>query len=344
MAEVALLVVPPGKTRAWLRKCLDAAQPGFTVRCLGSVEAACKLHRWAPRLVLVDYSASAHMRDAVRGLAQRFPGAALVVRADPLDLPNIDAEIDTNACAHIPASYDGTQVQLVLKLALSGAGHRPAFSPPAMLDHKAWNAPPPADCKDPERLRIQNHLTRREVEVLTLVTTGLSNRQTAVRLRIGENTVKAHLAHIFRKLKVDNRSKAILVGQRLPEVRRRLVEQGQRGSDVVASLSRHLAHRHHKCGHVIFRKGDPSGELYYLQRGIVVLDELGVELGPGDIFGEIGVFAPERVRTCSARCKTDVDLFCLDAERTRDIYLEDPRFALRIATLLAQRLLGERVG
>ena len=56
------------------------------------------------------------------------------------------------------------------------------------------------------------------------------------------------------------------------------------------------------------------------------------------------MFAPERVRTCSARCKTDVDLFCLDAERTRDIYLEDPRFALRIATLLAQRLLGERVG
>jgi DNA-binding NarL/FixJ family response regulator len=269
MAEVALLVVPPGKTRAWLRNCLEAAQPGSTVRCYRSVEAACKPLRCVPRLVLVDHSASVHMRAAVRSLVQRFPGAALVVRGDRLDPLSIDAEIDTGACAHIPASYSGTQVQLVLKLALSGAGHRPVCSPPAMLENNAWDALAPADRKDPQGLRIQNRLTRREVDVLTLVTTGLSNRQTAVRLRIGENTVKAHLAAIFRKLKVDNRSKAILVAQRLSEVRRRLVEQGQRGSDVVASLSRHLVHRHHKCGHMIFRRGDPGGELYYLQRGIV---------------------------------------------------------------------------
>ena len=87
---------------------------------------------------------------------------------------------------------------------------------------------------------------------------------------------------------------------------------------------------------------DRGGELFYVQRGTVHLDEIGEDMGPGDIFGEIGVFSPERARTSTARCKTDVDVFCLDAEKAKQVYVEAPHFALRIATLLAQRLVAER--
>lgn len=54
-------------------------------------------------------------------------------------------------------------------------------------------------------------LTEREIEVLTLAATGAANREIARALYVSEATVKSHLSHIFSKLKVDSRSRAIRV-------------------------------------------------------------------------------------------------------------------------------------
>ena len=51
-------------------------------------------------------------------------------------------------------------------------------------------------------------LTRREADVLTLLAEGLSNREIADALFIGEQTVKSHLRTIFPKLGVTNRTQA----------------------------------------------------------------------------------------------------------------------------------------
>jgi DNA-binding NarL/FixJ family response regulator len=51
-------------------------------------------------------------------------------------------------------------------------------------------------------------LTRRELEILTLVTDGLPNADIARRLWITEQTVKFHLSNIYRKLGVSNRTQA----------------------------------------------------------------------------------------------------------------------------------------
>ena len=56
-------------------------------------------------------------------------------------------------------------------------------------------------------------LSPREVEVLEMVAAGLSNRELAGRLLVSENTVKWHLQHIFAKLGVKNRTRAILVAR-----------------------------------------------------------------------------------------------------------------------------------
>ena len=48
-------------------------------------------------------------------------------------------------------------------------------------------------------------LTRREIEVLREVVAGYTNREIADRIQISENTVKAHLTHIFDKLGASNR-------------------------------------------------------------------------------------------------------------------------------------------
>jgi LuxR family transcriptional regulator of csgAB operon len=52
-------------------------------------------------------------------------------------------------------------------------------------------------------------LTNREMEMLTLVLQGATNREIADRSKISERTVKTHLYRVYRKLRVKSRTKAI---------------------------------------------------------------------------------------------------------------------------------------
>jgi DNA-binding NarL/FixJ family response regulator len=51
-------------------------------------------------------------------------------------------------------------------------------------------------------------LTRREIEVLNIVSEGRTNAEVAARLWVSEPTIKFHLSNIFRKLGVTNRTEA----------------------------------------------------------------------------------------------------------------------------------------
>lgn len=61
-------------------------------------------------------------------------------------------------------------------------------------------------CKKHQDINFQKyHLTEREVEVLSLVAHGITNKEIAVTLAITENTVKNHLCNIMEKLHLQNR-------------------------------------------------------------------------------------------------------------------------------------------
>lgn len=63
-------------------------------------------------------------------------------------------------------------------------------------------------------------LTQRELETLTAVARGLSNREVARSLYLSEATVKSHLVHVFHKLGVKSRTAAVAVAREqglLPE-------------------------------------------------------------------------------------------------------------------------------
>jgi DNA-binding NarL/FixJ family response regulator len=55
----------------------------------------------------------------------------------------------------------------------------------------------------------RDRFTEREREVLTVLVEGLSNREIADKLFIGEATVKTHLRNIYDKLGVSNRAQAV---------------------------------------------------------------------------------------------------------------------------------------
>ena len=54
-------------------------------------------------------------------------------------------------------------------------------------------------------------LSRREHEVLSMTSGGLSNREIAQELQVTVHAVKFHLASIFRKLDVANRTEAAVI-------------------------------------------------------------------------------------------------------------------------------------
>lgn len=55
-------------------------------------------------------------------------------------------------------------------------------------------------------------VTKRQQQVLCLLSKGLLNKQIAWELKISENTVKAHLSDLFRHLHVSNRTAAVKYG------------------------------------------------------------------------------------------------------------------------------------
>lgn len=61
----------------------------------------------------------------------------------------------------------------------------------------------------------QKILTEREFEILNWVAQGLSNKEIAVRLNISRYTIESHIKHIYRKLSVTTRTKAINVARDL---------------------------------------------------------------------------------------------------------------------------------
>src|SRR6476660_6186593 len=66
-----------------------------------------------------------------------------------------------------------------------------------------------------ELRRRYESLTQREREVMTLVVTGLLNKQIAAQVRTSEATVKAHRAQLMRKMEAESVAQLVTIAQRL---------------------------------------------------------------------------------------------------------------------------------
>lgn len=149
-----------------------------------------------PDLVLMDLQMGEGMDGvaATRQLRQRCPGVPVLI------LTTYDTEADILAAVEAGAS--GYMLKDAAPEEIHRAVHAAAQGRTALA--------PAVAARLMGRMRDEStSLSTREVELLELLTTGLSNQQIARQLFISVATVKTHLVHIYQKLGVDNRTAAV---------------------------------------------------------------------------------------------------------------------------------------
>jgi DNA-binding CsgD family transcriptional regulator len=65
-----------------------------------------------------------------------------------------------------------------------------------------------------ERLKVLG-ITKRELEILELIASGMSNREIAEKLFVSENTVKTHSSRLFDKLSAKRRTQAVQIAKEM---------------------------------------------------------------------------------------------------------------------------------
>jgi DNA-binding NarL/FixJ family response regulator len=286
-------------------------------------------------LAIVDADASGmDLRALVDGTRNTLAGVPLVVMGAAEGRQPVERALDAGARGYVPKSTPEVVMLEALRLVRAGG----IYVPPSVMQTGELRDPTPVSEASAAPGREAVRLTDRQFDVLACMAGGDTNKVIARKLGIAEKTVKIHVSAICAALGVTNRTQAAIAALRLPEVRRRLSDEGGSGKVVLGWLLPFAECRRYRAGDLIFRKGQPSDKMFYLAQGEVRLLEIDKQLGAGELFGELGLFLPDHVRTLTAQCVTPVELYAITEESVMQLYFQNPQFAFQIVRLVAQRL------
>ena len=108
-------------------------------------------------------------------------------------------------------------------------------------------------------------------------------------------------------------------------------------------LKPYMVRTKRKAGEVLFRKGDMADHLYFLAEGRIEIVEIGAFVEPGNMFGEIAFFAPDKRRTNTARCVGACTVLTIDESTVNQLYYQNPEFGFQLMALVAGRLSADIV-
>jgi hypothetical protein len=100
-----------------------------------------------------------------------------------------------------------------------------------------------------------------------------------------------------------------------------------------------MTRRAFRKGAVLFHKGDRAEEMFLIVKGTYLVKELGIELFPGHIIGEMGLLTPDNSRTQSVVCTHGGYCLSITYDKVRELYFENPEFGFHFLRLTSQRLL-----
>jgi len=104
-------------------------------------------------------------------------------------------------------------------------------------------------------------------------------------------------------------------------------------------LRPYMTPRKYRKGEVLFRKGDVANEMFLTVTGKFLVTEIGIELPPGRIMGELGFVAPKNRRTQTIQCIENGDVLTITYETLLELYFQNPEFGYYLLSLTSERLL-----
>jgi len=107
----------------------------------------------------------------------------------------------------------------------------------------------------------------------------------------------------------------------------------------VDTLKPFMDRRIYKKGDTLFRKGQVANEMYLTTTGKFLVSEIGIEIPPGRLLGEIGFLSPKNRRTQTVECIEDGAVLTITYDRLLELYFEYPDFAYYFLRLASDRLL-----
>jgi len=161
----------------------------------------------APDLALVDVRMpDLDGLELLRAIKADWPDMPVIMLSTYENAPYVKRALADGAAGYLLKDATPEDLSQAINVALSGSGNvlSPRVIQNLFEDQQADGSPG-------NGRRNEYSLTEREHDILALLAEGRSNRDIAQRLFLSEKTVKAHLAAIFRKLGVTNRTQAAMV-------------------------------------------------------------------------------------------------------------------------------------
>jgi hypothetical protein len=100
-----------------------------------------------------------------------------------------------------------------------------------------------------------------------------------------------------------------------------------------------MTQRKYRAGDVLFHKGDTANEMFYTVTGKFLVSEIGVELPPGRIMGELGFLTPKNRRTQTVECIENGEVLTITYDKLLELYFQNPEFGYYFLRLTSERML-----
>jgi hypothetical protein len=111
-----------------------------------------------------------------------------------------------------------------------------------------------------------------------------------------------------------------------------------RGDTSMEWLKPFMAGRHFRKGDILFAKGEAANEMFCPVTGRYLLIELGIEVKPGQLVGELAMLAPDNRRTATLECIEAGDALSITYEQVEQLYYQNPTFGFYFLRLATARL------
>lgn len=149
---------------------------------------------------------------SIRFFHQHYPHIPVVVVSGEEGRGYMEKVMNYGAMGFISKGSTASVMLSALNLVLSGG----IYVPPEMLRQHELMSEKELRFTDRRSLHTNEHgLTQRQMQVLTHMAAGLSNKEIAEAVHLAEGTVKVHIAAIYQTLRVSNRMEAVRMVERL---------------------------------------------------------------------------------------------------------------------------------